>query len=143
MNIFKRYSAFVLVVISVLLLTACSRTFIVKPSGSLGGEITFHFYKKVEDTVPSKFNIVDLVVQKKVSAEKWEIVWELKGEQSLDSIVYGKKHKNLKEVVSAEPLKKGVQYRILASETSYANPIGYAGVEFSFDDSGNIVVSGS
>lgn len=136
----RGWLACILIALSVLL-TACSREFVVKPSGSINGPIVFSFYKSMEATEPAAFNIVEFVVQEKKSDSVWVAVWELKGKQSLNAITYGKSYDRLKEVVSAKSLSQGAKYRVLVSELGRTSPIGYSGVYFAFDQGGAVIVT--
>jgi len=134
----NRFLLLLLCALAILFLTSCSRTFVIKPIGQFGKQITFQFYKTASDVDPSKFSIVEFVVQEQVDTDKWVTVWELTGDQSLDRIEYGMKYKGLDEVVSAKPFSKDKQYRVLVLEITWPNPKGYAGVSFSFQNDGTI-----
>ncbi len=134
----NRFLLFWLCALAILFLTSCSRTFVVKPIGQFGKQITFQFYKTASDVDPSEFSIVEFVVQEQVDADKWITIWELAGDQSLDRVEYGKEYEGLDEVVAATPFSKDRQYRVLASEITWPNPKGYAGVSFSFQSDGTI-----
>ena len=137
----KKYLSFAFTVfICTCLLVGCSRTFVVKPSGSFTGPVRFDFYENKETGEPSKFKIVEFVVQKQLDNGSWVTSWELYGKKSLSSIEYGAEYNGLNVVVSPEPLEKGVHYRVLAAEVSATSPKGFSGSEFHFTDSGEMVV---
>lgn len=137
----KKYISFAFTVfICAFLLVGCSRTFIVKPSGSFTGPVRFDFYENKEASEPSKFKIVEFVVQKQIDNGSWVTSWELSGKQSLSSIEYGAEYGGLDVVVSPAPLENNVHYRVLAAEVSAASPKGFSGSQFYFTDSGEMVV---
>lgn len=139
MNIVKRCLVAFYIISLALFLVACSRTFVVKPSGHMGSGVNFYFYQSEGSDSPSEFFIVDVVVQKKVADKKWVAVWELNGRQALDKIKYGEKYRELDEVVPAAPLEKGGLYRVLVSEISRSGPKGFSGAEFSIDENGVVI----
>ncbi len=127
-----------ILVLIILLLVGCSRTFVVKVEGTLD-ELYFRFYKSFTEINVSEFNIVELVVQKELENGKWVVVWELNGKQALKEIKYGNRPNKLDEVVTPTPLEKGPKYRVLVSETSFANPKGFAGNTFFFNEYGELI----
>lgn len=122
------------------LLIACSKIFVIKPSGSISGHVRFDFFESETAGKSSSFMIVEFVVQKQTDTGRWVTSWELVGKQALSSIEYGSEYDGLVEVVPPAPLEKNTNYRVLASELSATGPKGYAGSEFHFIDSGEMVV---
>ena len=133
--------ALVFTVVCVISLAACSRSFIVKPVGHFGQTITFHFYESAKDKSPSKQRIVEFIVQEQKAEKEWIIVWALKGEQSLEAVVYGQVYEGLKETAPAKPLGLKAKYRVLATNLPRFEPVGYAAALFEFDESGGVVMT--
>jgi hypothetical protein len=119
-------------------LTACSRGFIIKPSGQFDQQLTFEFYKSIGANEPVTLNIVEFVIQEKKTESNWQTVWQLKGKQSLNAITYAKKYERLEEIVSPKPISREAEYRVLASELGSSTPIGYSTLYFAFDQSGTV-----
>lgn len=144
MHVFKnRYVMMVAMIATVLSLVSCSRAFIIKPTGRIDQSVTFYFYESPNADQPSKFNIVELVVQEQKSDKEWITVWELNGERSLEAITYGGKYEGLVERAPAKSLSPKANYRVLAKDRPRFDPVGYSAVFFSFDESGALVISGS
>lgn len=137
----KKYSFyFCTIFICACLLAGCSRIFFVKPAGSFSGQVRFDFYENRNESVPSKFKIVEFVVQRRAGDEGWVTSWELAGKQLLSSVEYGAEYDNLKVIVAPAPLEKNVDYRVLVAAVSAAYPKGYSGSEFHFTHSGEMVI---
>lgn len=137
----NRYiTSFFVVTVCACFLVGCSRTFLVKPTGGFDSSVRFNFYENETASEPSEFKIVEFVIQKKVDNDSWGTSWELSGKQSLSSIEYGAKYEGLDVIVAPEPLKKNTDYRVLVAEVSATSPKGFAGSEFYFTDSGELVV---
>jgi hypothetical protein len=117
-----------------LTLLSCSRTFTIKPEGNVHESIEFTFYRNDE---PVELRVVEFVVQREAPDGSWSVVWELQGEEDLNSIEYGKEYEGLSIVVPPEPLQPKSRYRALASELAWPTPKGHSAVAFSFDESGN------
>lgn len=136
---------FYLVAICLLILfslTACSYFFLIKATGNFDQQIVFQFFKSTDDTEPSRFSILDFAVQEQSSGGQWITIWSINGEQSLSAIEYGKKYEGFNESTPAKVLSKEIQYRAFASGTTWPDSgIGRAGINFHFDESGNLIQS--
>lgn len=119
-----------------LLLTGCSSTFVVKVEGNLGNSVLFQFYKSETDTEMAKFMITEVVVQQQISDKDWIVIWQINGEQRLDSVEYGRQYSNLSEMQSAKSLTETTNYRILVSSKSISGPNKFSGTVFSFNADG-------
>lgn len=143
MNVFRNRCVMVAVMaVTLLCLASCSRAFIIKPMGRVDQPVMFYFYESPNAERPSRFNIVEFVVQEQKS-DRWVTVWELNGEKSLEVIIYGQKYEGLVERTPAKPLSPKAKYRVLAKDRPRFDPVGYSAAFFSFDESGALVVSGS
>jgi len=138
MKVAKRASfALLCGTVILLLFSASSRAFSIKPTGRLGDSLTFVFYTKQNDRLETR--IVRFGIALRTGEGDWSPQWVLTGDQFLGEIRYGARYPGLKEMRVAEPLRKGVVYKAFASDLSTTGPSGYAVAYFSFAEDGTIV----
>lgn len=119
-----------------LVLAACSRTFRMEVTGTVGDGVRFTFYETEDDREPVRLNITEFVVQEQGSDGEWTIVWRLRGGHRLDSIEYGVRHDGLEEIVPPRPLRADARYRALAWDLTWPHPMGHSAIAFSFGQDG-------
>jgi hypothetical protein len=116
-----------------LLLTSCSGSFDLRPSGHIGN-VTFLFFKSSQETKPFRLRLADVWVQRR-SGSEWKLIWVLRGDRHIDAVTYGHEYPGLHAEKGPERLVVGGRYRVGASGGGL-----YGGAEFTLDSRGNVVV---
>lgn len=143
MNVVRRTCGISLIGLLILVgATSCVYTIFIKATGSINQPITFKFFHSANDEKPSKFDILDVIVQEQSVNADWVTIWDLNGKASLSEIVYGSKYQGLNEIVPPKPFRRNGKYRLYVSGTTWPAPgIGKAGMEFTFDEEGKVIES--
>ncbi|UVT16492.1 MAG: hypothetical protein H8K04_02695 [Nitrospira sp.] len=113
----------------------------IKPVGKIGEPLVFYFYEAANSSTSMRLNIVDFVVQEQKSDDKWDTIWQLNGEQSVEAITYGGRYKGLAETTSPKPLSLQGNYRVIAKDRPRFDPPGYSAVFFRFNEEGFLIVT--
>lgn len=108
----------------------------VNSTGGLHSRVVFYLADLFHECPPA-FAITDVTVHEKQTQYQSLEVWNLQGEETLRSIVYGAKYKGLKEIQRARPLQIGRQYKVMIYTKTGAK--NFDMVSFRIDENGAVI----
>src|SRR2546430_14240556 len=108
----------------------------VNPTGGLHSRVVFCLTDLLHERPPA-FAITGVTVYEKQTQYRSLEIWNLQGEETLHSIVYGAKYKGLKEIQRARPLQIGREYKVMIYTRTDAENFDI--VSFRIDQNGTVI----